>query len=160
LEHRAKVKEEKQEKVEYLSNRQEELQKEKANQAKRRLDFLLKQSNIFSHFGCVKEDKAKFGIAASAVVKTTTANKTTETTEEIAGSARRGKAEYNDEEDAEALEEADEHEATFLTQQPSTIGFGKMRDYQLEGLNWMVRLQENGVNGILADEMGLVSFIW
>jgi SWI/SNF-related matrix-associated actin-dependent regulator of chromatin subfamily A member 5 len=26
-----------------------------------------------------------------------------------------------------------------------------MRDYQLEGLNWMIRLQENGVNGILAD---------
>mmetsp|Transcript_24578 Transcript_24578/g.50608 ORF Transcript_24578/g.50608 Transcript_24578/m.50608 type:complete len:1255 (-) Transcript_24578:97-3861(-) len=30
-----------------------------------------------------------------------------------------------------------------------------MRQYQLEGLNWMIRLQENGVNGILADEMGL-----
>lgn len=29
------------------------------------------------------------------------------------------------------------------------------RDYQLEGLNWMVRLQDNGINGILADEMGL-----
>jgi SWI/SNF-related matrix-associated actin-dependent regulator of chromatin subfamily A member 5 len=26
-----------------------------------------------------------------------------------------------------------------------------MRAYQLEGLNWMIRLQENGVNGILAD---------
>ncbi|GMH92811.1 hypothetical protein TL16_g12458, partial [Triparma laevis f. inornata] len=31
----------------------------------------------------------------------------------------------------------------------------KMRPYQLEGLNWMIRLQEHGVNGILADEMGL-----
>ena len=30
-----------------------------------------------------------------------------------------------------------------------------MRPYQLEGLNWMVKLQEHGVNGILADEMGL-----
>lgn len=29
------------------------------------------------------------------------------------------------------------------------------RDYQLEGLNWMIRLQDNGINGILADEMGL-----
>ena len=29
------------------------------------------------------------------------------------------------------------------------------RSYQLEGLNWMIRLQENGINGILADEMGL-----
>ncbi|KAL0388745.1 UNVERIFIED_CONTAM: ISWI chromatin-remodeling complex ATPase CHR17 [Sesamum radiatum] len=32
---------------------------------------------------------------------------------------------------------------------------GKMRDYQLAGLNWLIRLYENGINGILADEMGL-----
>ena len=30
-----------------------------------------------------------------------------------------------------------------------------MRPYQLEGLNWMIRLYEHGINGILADEMGL-----
>ena len=30
---------------------------------------------------------------------------------------------------------------------------GKMRDYQLAGLNWMIKLYENGINGILADEM-------
>jgi len=28
-----------------------------------------------------------------------------------------------------------------------------MRPYQLQGLNWMVSLQHNGLNGILADEM-------
>jgi SWI/SNF-related matrix-associated actin-dependent regulator of chromatin subfamily A member 5 len=32
---------------------------------------------------------------------------------------------------------------------------GKMRDYQIRGLNWMISLYENGINGILADEMGL-----
>lgn len=30
-----------------------------------------------------------------------------------------------------------------------------MRDYQVQGLNWLVSLYENGINGILADEMGL-----
>jgi len=30
-----------------------------------------------------------------------------------------------------------------------------MRDYQLEGYEWMSTLWENGINGILADEMGL-----
>jgi SNF2 family DNA or RNA helicase len=30
-----------------------------------------------------------------------------------------------------------------------------MRDYQVRGLNWMISLYENGINGILADEMGL-----
>ncbi|CAM9932061.1 unnamed protein product, partial [Discosporangium mesarthrocarpum] len=46
-------------------------------------------------------------------------------------------------------------ETTFLTKQPDCIKFGKLRHYQLEGLNWMIRLNENGINGILADEMGL-----
>ena len=57
------------------------------------------------------------------------------------------------------LEEADTHQATFLTTQPSTLGFGTMRQYQLEGLNWMIRLQENGVNGILADEVCIRLFV-
>lgn len=30
---------------------------------------------------------------------------------------------------------------------------GEMRDYQIRGLNWMISLYENGINGILADEM-------
>ena len=42
----------------------------------------------------------------------------------------------------------------FLTKQPSVIR-GTMRPYQLAGLNWMIRLRHNGLNGILADEMGL-----
>jgi hypothetical protein len=28
-----------------------------------------------------------------------------------------------------------------------------MRDYQIRGLNWLISLYENGINGILADEM-------
>uniref|UniRef100_A0A3B4DVY7 SNF2 related chromatin remodeling ATPase 1 n=1 Tax=Pygocentrus nattereri TaxID=42514 RepID=A0A3B4DVY7_PYGNA len=32
---------------------------------------------------------------------------------------------------------------------------GALRDYQIRGLNWMISLYENGINGILADEMGL-----
>ncbi|KAI4291255.1 SWI/SNF-related matrix-associated actin-dependent regulator of chromatin subfamily A member 5 [Pancytospora philotis] len=31
----------------------------------------------------------------------------------------------------------------------------KLRPYQLDGLNWLVRMHENGINCILADEMGL-----
>lgn len=33
-----------------------------------------------------------------------------------------------------------------LTKQPTLIQ-GEMRDYQIEGLNWMIQLQENGING-------------
>ena len=34
-------------------------------------------------------------------------------------------------------------------------GNGKLRDYQMMGLEWMVSLYNNKLNGILADEMGL-----
>ena len=30
-----------------------------------------------------------------------------------------------------------------------------MRDYQIEGLNWLYKLYQANLNGILADEMGL-----
>lgn len=39
-----------------------------------------------------------------------------------------------------------------LLKQPDVKG-GKMRDYQIQGLNWMAALHHNGINGILADEM-------
>lgn len=129
---RDKAKKEKEDKEEYIANRQSDLRKDRANQAKRRLDFLLKQSDIFSHFGGVQEESAKLGSKAS-----TTA---------VKDGARRTDDEKADEAD---MEGQDEELTTYLTSQPTTIGFGKMRAYQLEGLNWMVRLQENGVNGIL-----------
>lgn len=34
-----------------------------------------------------------------------------------------------------------------------TVIHGLMRAYQLQGLNWLVSLHHNGLNGILADEM-------
>ena len=30
-----------------------------------------------------------------------------------------------------------------------------MRGYQIHGLNWLIKLYDNGISGILADEMGL-----
>ena len=65
----------------------------------------------------------------------------------------------------EALDQAaDEYEAKpsalgeqelVATQQPSLVTGGQMREYQLEGLEWMKSLWMNGLCGILADEMGL-----
>lgn len=40
-------------------------------------------------------------------------------------------------------------------QQPVLVSGGTMKNYQLDGLEWLVTLYENGLNGILADEMGL-----
>ena len=49
----------------------------------------------------------------------------------------------------------DKHDTVRLTKQPSSIVFGTMRSYQVEGMNWMANLANRGINGILADEMGL-----
>jgi SNF2 family DNA or RNA helicase len=35
----------------------------------------------------------------------------------------------------------------------TVIKNGVMRDYQVQGLNWLISLYENQLNGILADEM-------
>ncbi|CAN6271151.1 unnamed protein product [Urochloa humidicola] len=42
-----------------------------------------------------------------------------------------------------------------VTKQPSLLRAGTLRDYQLVGLQWMLSLYNNKLNGILADEMGL-----
>lgn len=144
---REQAKMEKEEKEHYIAQRQEDLRKDRTAQAKRRLDFLLKQSNIFSHFGQVKEDKTRFKPKVAVARRDDGSTKHRSTLEDS--------AEVADEVDAEDLDQDETHGTTYLTSQPTTLSHGKMRSYQLEGLNWMIRLQENGVNGILADEMGL-----
>ncbi|XP_020272875.1 ISWI chromatin-remodeling complex ATPase CHR11-like [Asparagus officinalis] len=104
---------------------------------KGRLQYLLQQTEIFAHF-------AKG--AQSATEKKTR------------GRGRHSSKLTEEEEDEECLKEEEGGLSgaggTRLVTQPSCIQ-GKMRDYQLAGLNWLIRLYENGINGILADEMGL-----
>ena len=42
-----------------------------------------------------------------------------------------------------------------LEKQPEWLKAGTLRDYQLDGLNWLVYSWSKGHNSILADEMGL-----
>ena len=71
------------------------------------------------------------------------------------GSRHSHKARAGDD-DAEAAEQAELQDAVLrLEEQPKCIDGGRMRDYQLEGLNWLLSLHSRNLNGILADEMGL-----
>lgn len=66
---------------------------------------------------------------------------------------------------AQVLEEATEDKARVdyyavahrisekITKQPSLLVGGTLKDYQIKGLQWMVSLYNNKLNGILADEM-------
>ena len=42
-----------------------------------------------------------------------------------------------------------------VTEQSSLLVGGTLKDYQIKGLQWMISLYNNRLNGILADEMGL-----
>ncbi|KAI5190176.1 ATP-dependent helicase STH1/SNF2 [Nematocida sp. AWRm77] len=42
-----------------------------------------------------------------------------------------------------------------IKEQPRSVAYGQLREYQLKGIEWMVSLYNNKLNGILADEMGL-----
>ncbi|XP_058203240.1 ISWI chromatin-remodeling complex ATPase CHR11 isoform X1 [Rhododendron vialii] len=107
------------------------------NKGKGRLKYLLQQTEIFAHFA--KGDQS-------------TSQKKSK------GRGRHASKVTEEEEDEEYLKDEEDGLSgtgnTRLVAQPSCIE-GKMRDYQLAGLNWLIRLYENGINGILADEMGL-----
>ncbi|KAE8146164.1 SNF2 family N-terminal domain-containing protein [Aspergillus avenaceus] len=42
-----------------------------------------------------------------------------------------------------------------VTEQPGILVGGQLKEYQMKGLQWMISLYNNNLNGILADEMGL-----
>lgn len=59
-----------------------------------------------------------------------------------------------DEEDALLAEAEEEPKITVFSESPGFV-HGELRNYQIDGLNWLISLYLNRINGILADEMGL-----
>lgn len=57
-----------------------------------------------------------------------------------------------DEDDLFASSELDTGVVRF-SETPHYVNNGTMRDYQIQGLNWLISLYHNDINGILADEM-------
>lgn len=110
-----------------LAKQHRKLDREEAQKASQRLEYLLKQSNIFAKLqgpGQQKQGGRK---------------------KESPGKAR---AHHQHDEAAEGEEEEEELEKAehvFLTKQPSYIKFGTLKPYQLEALNWMIHLSEKGL---------------
>ena len=118
----------------------------------KRFDFLLKQTEIFGHFMAVAPKAPSSPLKMKPGRPRKVERKVSE-----AGDLRHRMTEQ--EEDEELMEEAKQSEKTATITRfdasPFYIKGGEMRDYQVRGLNWMISLYENGINGILADEMGL-----
>lgn len=66
-------------------------------------------------------------------------------------------AEGEDEEDVEKMDyySVAHRIKEEVSKQPSILVGGQLKEYQIRGLQWMVSLYNNNLNGILADEMGL-----
>ncbi|XP_035710091.1 chromatin-remodeling complex ATPase chain Iswi isoform X2 [Folsomia candida] len=121
----------------------------------RRLNYLLKKSQFFT-----ARLSSGDAVVAAKRGRRPQRNHETETeddSEEEVTRYRRSEKEG----DAELIKDAENpvsgvHSAAVIfTETPPYIKNGEMRDYQIRGLNWLINLLENGINGILADEMGL-----
>jgi SWI/SNF-related matrix-associated actin-dependent regulator of chromatin subfamily A member 5 len=133
-----------------LSKAHKKLDKDESKKAAARLDYLLQQSSIFAKLSGGKGSLPQAGEKDEVEDRKKAATSHHRSAKSSAGSDN----EKVDEQDLlEDEEESQKH--VFLTQQPSSIKFGKLKPYQLEALNWMIHLAEKGLNGILADEMGL-----
>ena len=142
------------------------VQKQIVEDRTKRINFLLRQTDIFRHF---LESSSTTGVARKGIDQLLAAVSANE--DEVLGSPRKGSSagipepsspkrsrhrKTEKEEDDEMLQE-EEVANSVTTQFSSTPPYinGEMREYQLQGLNWLISLYENAINGILADEMGL-----
>ncbi len=147
------------------------------DRGKKRLEFLLRQAEVFQHFApdLAEARKKKYvcvdvcvvchiGVVANNWLFVVTiimiVNFMLHHPHHHPHHRHRGKGRHGgtteENEDAELLadETANGELAGHRLQvQPSIITGGKLREYQMQGLNWMIHLYDNGINGILADEM-------
>lgn len=125
----------------------------------RRFKHLLGMTDLFRHFiessSNPRVQEAMAEIDRQNKEEEAKARKGTSRKGGAAGGHRRR---TEQEEDAELLREEKHGGVTaenFFWESPAYIKGGQMREYQVQGLNWLIDLHENGLSGILADEMGL-----
>lgn len=124
-----------------------------------RLQFVLDRSAVFSTILKTRMDEEKARqIALQAEKKKEQAGK--KRGRSAVQSSPKGKRKKGANGKSVAVEEpeVDEGEGAVF-QQPALITGAKLKPYQLEGLQWMVSLDQNGISGILGDFVCLSSVI-
>jgi SWI/SNF-related matrix-associated actin-dependent regulator of chromatin subfamily A member 5 len=123
----------------------------KSADAQTRLNYLLQQGDVFSHF-----------LEGSAVSFPSPAKPSKPSSILPAGPSSPRHSQTNrkteEQEDTELLAAASSSRLvpTRVTTQPTILApICKMHPYQIKGLEWMLNLHDNAINGVLADEMGL-----
>lgn len=172
----------KREKIKLELKKKEEEKKEQKKQ-KRKIEYLIKQSDIYAHIMAeklgIKEKKAnRVQVDNSLLTEEDVKNAKQsidgiiqknhervlrlqrEMNQEVAFSAngKSGQLQSSEKKNNENVNfdfsKIELDEKSSLISTPSTFQ-GKLKEYQLKGLRWLNNLFEQGINGILADEMGL-----
>lgn len=135
-EEREKIK--KEEKKEGARKKREEEVKEELRQ-KRKFNYLMSQTEAFANFFLNKKRRVDEGA--------------TEENSKAMKAAHDQLAHLKEFDDSKGkvISEAYEYQQV---RQPDILKAG-LKEYQLKGLNWLVNLYNQGINGILADDMGL-----
>lgn len=186
------------EKQELENQRKEEAEREAARQ-KRKLNFLISQTELYSHFigkkiktdeverstdnpelaakDADKDNAVKHALAVehhdgpigSKVTDFENLDFDNEDESQLQAAAmanaqnaiaeaQKKAREFNQETDLDEDGEMNFQNPTGMgeveIEQPKMLN-AQLKEYQLKGLNWLVNLYEQGINGILADEMGL-----
>lgn len=137
-----------------------ETEEREAIRQKKKLNFLINQTEIFGHF---MMKKGKINIEEG--VGTEAAKKQLEWINEFDGKDGNKKIKIEVEHDKDIkvvdneLKVVDKdikvvEENAEYVQKPDILN-ATLKGYQLQGLRWLVNLYDQGINGILADDMGL-----
>lgn len=141
--------------IEIIKRNDKEFDNKLESDRSRRFDYLLQQTEIFSHFMT-----SGANLKGGSPVKVKPGRPKLKKNDEKAKLSAVGDHRHRmteQEEDEELLSQSRKSSKILarFESSPAYITSGTMRDYQVRGLNWMISLFEHGINGILADEMGL-----
>eukprot|EP00742_Colponemidia_sp_Colp-10_P005551 GILJ01005934.1.p1 GENE.GILJ01005934.1~~GILJ01005934.1.p1 ORF type:complete len:1582 (-),score=305.89 GILJ01005934.1:99-4844(-) len=158
---------------EEIERRKREDEEQEALLQKRRLEYIMRQSDLYSHFmakklGIATDDQAPAGGIDPAVQIDDDAAE--EAAQLLISETKMATAAFDEETQKYRAAHGDksavwgalggagdftgDQDAMTTIAQPTSLK-GQLKEYQLKGLRWLDNLYEQGINGILADEMGL-----
>lgn len=137
----------------YFLEQQKNLNARKVSDSVKRFKYLLGLTDLFRHF---IDARAKIDPSFKQLLHEADFDsiKDDKPKGQVSNDHRHRKTEKEEDQELLMNEETEESATTIFTESPGYIQ-GAMRDYQIQGLNWMISLYENNISGILADEMGL-----